>query len=427
MKRFITLLAMAALVLGTVAPASADLAVKAAGAWRVHGNVLSNFGDFDDDTSSVYNDTFTIQHRMRTQLRFVYNENVMGELYTEYGNVTWGQGAGTYGVRDNNAASELHIKRAFIQFRWPETDLLTTVGEQDITFPSSGAFSSMVQGGEDAGAIAVSTPLTDVLGLTLVYTRLAETTAQTSGNDFDVFLAAVPVKLEGMTIAPWFSYAMVGQNSGFNTDNDNANIWWAGAGFNMTALDPIVIYADFVYGSADDGYTGLADGTSGFMIDAMVEFKGLDFATLQGFGVYSSQNDDGDGAMPHIDSDWTIGGSMINGSTFTTDLGPAAPGFWMVGAAARKIQFLDKLSHDVIALYAKGTGDAAGFGGNNFGSSLPGLTSDDSYWEVDLNTRYQIYESLAAIVELGYGKPDFDAGGADDATMKAAFGFLYRF
>ena len=190
----------------------------------------------------------------------------------------------------------------------------------------------------------------------------------------------------------------------------------------MDMLDPIVIYADFVYGSADDGYDGLADGTSGFMIDAMVEFKGLDFATLQGFGVYSSQNDDGDGAMPFIDSDWTIGGSMINGSAFTTDLGPATPGFWLAGVAARKISFLDKLSHDVIALYAQGTGDAAGFG------VVPnGLTKDDSYWEVDFNTRYQIYESLAAIVELGYGKPDFDDGSADDAAMKAAFGFLYKF
>ena len=421
MKRIVTLVAAVALILGLAATASAELAVKAAGGWRVHGNVLSNFGDFNDDASDTFGDTFTVQLRMRTQLRFVYNENVMGELFTEYGNITWGQGAGAYGQRDNTDPNELHIRRAFIQFRLPDTDVLTTVGEQDVTFPSSGAFSNMVLGGEDAGAIAVSTPITDMIGLTVAYTRLLEAATPTSGNDADAFLAAVPVALDGMNIAPWFSYAMIGQNSGLNTEDDTANIWWVGAGFDMDMLDPIVIYADFVYGSADDGFA-TADGTSGFLVDAMVEFKGLDLLTPQAFFAYSSQNDDGDGAMPFIDSDWTIGGSMINGSTFTTDLGPATPGFWLVGAAARKIQFLDKLSHDVIALYAQGTGDAAGFG------VVPnGLTKDDSYWEVDFNTRYQIYESLAAIVELGYGKPDFDDGSADDAAMKAAFGFLYKF
>ncbi len=422
MKRIVTLVAAVALILGLAATASAELAVKAAGGWRVHGNVLSNFGDFNDDASDTFADTFTVQHRMRTQLRFVYNENVMGELFTEYGNITWGQGAGQYGQRDNNDPNELHIRRAFLQFRLPDTDVLTTVGEQDVTFPSSGAFSNMVLGGEDAGAIAVSTPITDMIGLTVAYTRLAEVAAPTSGNDADAFLAAVPVALDGMNIAPWFSYAMIGENSGLGdpAEGDNSNVWWVGAGFDMDMLDPIVIYADFVYGSADDGYDGLADGTSGFLVDAMVEFKGLDLLTPQAFFAYSSQNDDGDGALPVVASDWGIGGSMINGSNFTTDFGAATPGFWLAGVAARDIQFLDKLSHEVIALYAKGTGDAAGFG-------IVPLTKDDSYWEVDFNTRYQMYESLAAIVELAYGKPDFDAGTADDAAMKAAFGFAYSF
>ncbi|MFO7597151.1 MAG: outer membrane homotrimeric porin [Desulfocurvibacter africanus] len=432
MKRCITLVAAAALILGLAATASAELDVKAAGAWRVHGNVLSNFTDNNDDAASTYGDSFTVQHRARTQLRFVYNENVMAELYTQYGNATWGQGVGQYATLGG-----LDVKRAFVQFRWPDTDVLITAGEQDVSFPSSGAFSNMVQGGDDGSAIAVSTPITDMIGLTVAYTRLYENADVSSGNDFDAFLAALPVTLDGMKFAPWFSYAIVGQNAeiaavgttpavDLNTEDDNANVWWAGVGFNMDMLDPIVIYADFVYGSADDGYKGLADGTSGWLIDAMVEFKGLDFAVLQGFGAYSSSNDDGDGALPFIDSDFTVGGSMINGSSFTTDLGPATPGFWLVGAAARKITFIEKLSHDVIVMYAKGTSDSIGFGSAGPGG-LPGLTSDDSYLEADFNTRYQIYESLAAIVELGYGKPDYDRALADDAVMKAAFGFLYKF
>ncbi|WP_027367834.1 outer membrane homotrimeric porin [Desulfocurvibacter africanus] len=431
MKRFVTLVAAAALIMGLAATASAELAVKAAGAWRVHGNVLQNFGDFDDDTSSTGADTFTVQHRARTQLRFAYNENVMAELYTQYGNVTWGQGAAAYGATSSAAGSALLVKRAFIQFRWPDSDVLISAGEQDITFPSSGAFSNMVLGGDDGSAIAVSTPITDMIGLTVAYARLAEVAAPTSGNDADAFLAAVPLSLDGMTIAPWFSYGIIGQNSGLNSDDETANVWWAGAGFNMDMLDPIVIYADFVYGSADDGFGGLDDGTSGWLADAMVEFKGLDFAVLQGFGAYSSQNDDGDGAMPIIQSDWGIGGTLIWGSAFTTDISAATPGFWLAGVAARQITFIEKLSHDVIALYAQGTadssGDADGDGvADNAGVAPVALTADDSYWEVDFNTRYQIYESLAAIVELAYADYDLDTGDTDP-LMKAAFGFQYNF
>ncbi|EGJ51442.1 outer membrane homotrimeric porin [Desulfocurvibacter africanus] len=441
MKRIVTLVAAAALIMGLAATASAELAVKAAGSWRVHGNVLSNFGDLNDDADDTYADTFTVQHRMRTQLRFVYNENVMGELYTEYGTATWGQESAAYGAGENEDGDAFHVKRAFIQFRWPDTDIVTTVGEQDITFPSSGAFSNMVLGGDDGSAIAVSAPITDMIGLTVAYTRLFENADVTTGNDADAFLAALPVTLDGMVLAPWFSYGIIGQNTDLNTDDETANVWWAGLGFNMDMLDPIVIYADFVYGSADDGFGGLADGTDGWLADAMVEFKGLDFALLQAFAAYSSANDDGDGAMPNIRSDWGIGGSMVNGSAFTSDLGGANPGFWMVGVAARDITFIERLSHDVIALYAQGTGDAI-TGLNDDGDTVVqntgflgdlALTSDDSYWEVDFNTRYQMYESLAAIVELGYGKPDLDdvAGlttqRADDAQMKASFGFQYSF
>lgn len=422
MKRILAFVAMAALVLGTVATASAELDVKAAGNWQVYGNVWSNKADFDDGDADN-REGFTAAQRARTQLRFTFNENVMAELYTEYGTHFWGEGPAAYGIK-----GPLNIKRAFIQFRLPDTDVLFTAGEQDITFPHSGAFSNMVLGGEDAGALVVSAPITDMIGLTLAYTRLVEnTTGPSSGTSADAFLAAVPVTLDGMTIAPWFAYGLIGENSGFGdpAEGDNSNVWWAGAGFSMDLFDPIVVYADFVYGSADDGYTGLADGTSGFLVDAMVEYKGLDLLTPQVFFAYSSQNDDNDGAMPYIKSDWGIGGTLINGSSFGAgDVDAATPGFWLAGIAARDISFLEKLSHDVIFLYAKGTNDTnAGFG------IVPaGLTSDDSYLEVDFNTQYQIYESLAAIVELAYAKPDFDNSATpDDALMKASFGFVYKF
>lgn len=425
MKRILTLVAASALILGLAATASAEMELKAQGSWRVQGNVLSNFNDYSDDDADEFGDGFSMQQRMRNQWRFVYNENVMAELYTEIGDITWGD-APTGGDIGADGTSLIEVKRAFIQFRWPDTDVLVTTGIQDVTFPTSGAFSSMIMA-DDAAATAVSTPISDVLGLTVAYVRAQDNRAAVN-DQIDAFLAAVPVALDGMTIAPYFAYAMLNNNA-VAGQTDDANAWWAGATFNMDMLDPIIIYADFAYGTSSDD---LGDA-SGWLIDAMVEYTALDFATIQAFAAYSSQNDDGDGAMPTIATGWGIGGSLAYGSAFTTDEGPVYPGFWLAGAALRKIQFIEKLSHDVIVYYAKGVADTAGFGVGGVDvatgrSNLPALTSDDSYLEVDFNHRYQIYESLAALVELAYGKPSFDDDTLpDDAVMKATFGFQYNF
>jgi len=410
---------MAALLLGSVAPAWADLNVTAAGSWRVHGNFTS-----DGETFGMTKD-YGFFHRMRTQFRFVYTEAVMGELYTEYGNVEWGVDEGAFGVQDS-----LDVKRAFIQFRWPNTDMLVTVGEQDVTLPHAGAFSNIVLGGDDGSAAAVSVPFTDMFALTAMYARHSindaipdptdpgETIPVTSSNIVDVFLAAVPVSLDGMTLTPWFTYVLAGENSLLGDD-----AWIAGLAFNMDLFDPFIIYADFMYGDADDGgRAGLANGTSGWLADAMVEFRGLDFAVLQAFGAYSSQNSSGNDALPYIVSDWGIGGTLVNGSAFGEgDFGPAVPGFWLAGAALRSLNILPQLYHDLIGLVASGT--ASGTGGFLPNSAGEFLTSNDTYWEIDFNHRYQLFESLAAIVELAYA----DSGHFDDSILKGSVGFRYNF
>jgi hypothetical protein len=72
---------------------------------------------------------------------------------------------------------------------------------------------------------------------------------------------------------------------------------------------------------------------------------------------------------------------------------------------------VDKLSHDLNILYAKGTNSAdylkntVNLRGVNYAGFL---TEKDSLWEVDLNSRYKIYDELTAYLYLGYINSHFD-------------------
>jgi len=73
------------------------------------------------------------------------------------------------------------------------------------------------------------------------------------------------------------------------------------------------------------------------------------------------------------------------------DCSSGAIGAWGVGAALRNITFMDDLSHVLVAYYAKGT---------NAEENLFMMTKKDTFWEVDFNTKYNLYENLALILEL---------------------------
>lgn len=101
-----------------------------------------------------------------------------------------------------------------------------------------------------------------------------------------------------------------------------------------------------------------------------------------------------------------------------------AVGLWAVGAALREITFMDDLSHDFVVSYARGT---------NHKDNFFLMTTQDSYWEVDFNSTWQMYENLAVILELAYGKVKLDDMGmergelAKDALYRGVLGMVYQF
>ena len=130
------------------------------------------------------------------------------------------------------------------------------------------------------------------------------------------------------------------------------------------------------------------------------------------------------------------GGDAIN-ANYTTPMNSL--GFWAAGLSLKDIKLVDKLSHTFNVIYFKGTNDkdivrATGLtAAANYGRML---TDKDSLVEVDLNSKYQIYEELSLGLELGYIFTDFDkdvwAGAGsrdtlDENAYKAAFMLNYSF
>jgi hypothetical protein len=91
-------------------------------------------------------------------------------------------------------------------------------------------------------------------------------------------------------------------------------------------------------------------------------------------------------------------------------------GWWAVGLKLRNISFIDRVTHTFHAMYLQFDNDEG-----------VGLTSDDSLVELTFDTRWQMFEQLAAVLELGYIMPSFDNFPEDDNAFKAALGFLYNF
>ncbi|MBU1248800.1 MAG: hypothetical protein KKB70_08880, partial [Proteobacteria bacterium] len=63
------------------------------------------------------------------------------------------------------------------------------------------------------------------------------------------------------------------------------------------------------------------------------------------------------------------------------------------------------------------------------------LTEKDSLWEFDLNTKYQIYDELSAVVNMGYINADFDESvwteignnNKEEDAAKVVVGVEYKF
>ncbi|MDP3425817.1 MAG: outer membrane homotrimeric porin, partial [Humidesulfovibrio sp.] len=384
-----------------------------------------------------------------------------------WGNGALGIGAGRSGSNSassnaNNAGSgNFMLRKGYVDFKWPGTKVNFLVGFQSLSLPSAVGGGSPVLDDHFAAAAAV-VPVTDGLSLVGGFGRLydsngsSSTTGSTlsgSHNNGDVaFLIANIDMFKGFSIKPWAAYATLGSKvagagagatatSGFMASNASASegvrAYWGGAAFTMTAFDPFKVMADFNYGKAtwnNQSATNKAEGgRSGFLFDIAVDYTGLSMMTPSVFFAYSS-GESGNSTtggksdrMPVVGtpqnyalgSFWLQGGDTLHASYASSD---TTMGYWALGLSLKDIKFIDKLTHTAHLIYFKGTNDVDYLRENTTNTNAvygQFLTTKDSLWEVDFNTKYQVYPELSLGLELGYINPSFDKdtwGAADTAA-----------
>jgi hypothetical protein len=210
-----------------------------------------------------------------------------------------------------------------------------------------------------------------------------------------------------------------------NTDagTEGFNMYWAGAALTVDMFDPIVVMADFNWGQKTSSKDWLR--RSGWFTDFAVKYTGLDFVTPSLVFAYGSGEDDdpdnGSERMPGLgyDGGWSVGTHFFGNDPLGNDIGDQAEmGFWTIGLQLEDMTFIDKLSHSLYFVYAQGTNDHGlvednykanqdygTLGGIKYGRTL---FDKDNLYEIDFNHKYQIYEQLAAILELNWTYISYD-------------------
>ncbi|MBU4524367.1 MAG: outer membrane homotrimeric porin [Desulfomicrobium sp.] len=428
MKRFALVALVAALLFSMVTSASAT-ELKVRGNIDVYGIWSANLYDFDSDTSD--SDNYSTTQRMRTYFDYVANENLKAVLGLEM-DVVWGVGdSGDWGT-DGNTDDPIELKHAYLAFTFPDTQISVQAGLQYVALPS--VFGNPVFD-DDAAAITVSAPINEMFAVTVGYTRGYDgsssfTKEEGKGNDDkDMAFIAAPITLDGFSIAPYFGYAWIGENAGTLADaDDDSTVWVLGANAELTMFDPLTFAADLIYGVGEnDDYE-----TKGWYGALAASYK-MEMLTATLFTTYFSgadDDDDEDNYLPTLAEGWGltpyIGGVRAFSGSFDTFSGINADmnlASWVVGLKLAKIQFIDKLTHDLTIAYAMGTNDedATDADGDSYA-----FNEEDSAWEIYFVNKYMIYENLAAINELGYFAPDFDDRDEDDSYF-ATVGFQYKF
>jgi hypothetical protein len=446
MKRIALAILAIAFVIGSVAPSFA-VELQARGSWRAAGSWYDI--EAQDSGTKTQTDTFRAAERARIWFDFIANENLKAVLGLEIGDVVWGQGpAGDLGT-DGVA---IEVKHAYFDFNIPNTEINIKAGLQGIYIP--GNLGSPILD-DDAAAIMVSTPINDMVSVAAGWIRsydlddgTHEAADPTTGvpytekDEVDTLALLVPVNADGFSVTPYFLYTLIGQNTIDNlviTDQvgvngspwtDDATMWHAGFSGQLDMFDPIVVLMDAAYGSLALETAGNDIDVKGWFFDLAVDYK-MDIMTPELFFYYTSgAGDDSDeiSVFPAINADMTFSSFLMDGSAlgereqYNSD--PAGLPMWALGLKLKDINFIEDLSHTFTIYYAQGTSDKDGWYGNTF-------AEDDSLIEVNFDTKYQIYDELAAYLELGYINIDWDdtkihATDAED-LYKAALGIRYDF
>ena len=457
MKRIVTLLLAAGLVLGAAAGSQAA-DIKAKGNWTFSWQLG------DNNLFEKNGDKFTAKQRLRTQIDVIASESLKGVMFFEIGDQNWGSSKD--GASLGTDGKMVKVRYSYVDWVIPQTDAMVRMGLQNFSLPGFISNNPILGGGSADGAgITISGQFTENVGASLFWLRAENDNTDgyrgnPSSNAMDFVGLTVPMTFDGVKVTPWAMYGALGRDSFTNGDGVNkydpvtgelisgpgsvangllptgvdgamlkgadldrhGNAWWVGVASELTYFDPFRFALDAAYGSADMGSIGGFDvERSGWFASILGEYK-MDYFTPGILFWYASGDDsnwaNGSERMPVVEGSWTASSYGFD-DNFGRDacdmIGLTNDGKMGVYLQAKDISFMEDLTHIFRVGFIKGTnntemarqGIASPTGTS--GRELY-LTTADKAWEVNFDTQYKIYKDLTLAVEIGYINLDLDKG-----------------
>ncbi len=416
MKRLVTLLLAAALAC-TAAPAQA-VEFRASGEWLMgfnaaEGSLVSHKRLQGRRAKADNNDIFSAGQRLRLQLDAIASETLSGTVFFEIGDTVWGQSA-TGGALGADSTNIIKLKRAYLDWAVPGTQLKVRMGLQGLPLPFAAGGSAILN--DDVAGVVANWQFHEHVGVTLTWARpyndnYTAVTGDASANNksnyldnMDLIALAVPLTFEGIEATPWVMYGTIGQNtfrgndnvrrwftmSGYEPDNGRWNsttfdrerattsAFWAGLPVKLTLWEPWNIEFDINYGYVqsmgrgwmlnNENWKRYDTRREGWLAKALVEYQ-LDWGTPGILGWYASGDDgnpgNGSERLPTVSAAGNFTSFLGDGnlawasSTELYDRNLSYAGTWGIGLQIRDMSFVEDLKHTFRAVYWGGTNSPA--------------------------------------------------------------------
>lgn len=443
MKRIIILMLACTMVFGAVVSSSAT-EFKASGTLDMAFQWLDN----PDPENANNGDYFNAIQRLRTKIDIIANESLKGVYYLEVGTIRWGDldNGGAIGTDGIN----VETKRLYLDFQMPHTALSLRMGLQGLALPGLANNNPVLD--DDVAAIVANYAFSDDYNVVAAWARAADTEnysggSPTSHTKYDVFTIIVGLNFEPVTVVPYVAYATIGRNADVGSlglvgedivpvGADDRDVWWVGLSAKSTCWERLNLAFDFVWGKSDGSNMAVgADNPnsrdqSGFYVLLHGDYK-MEYYTPTLDLWYASGDDDNNTSSGNYLPEISAGGLALtnlgtDGGFFdTTDNAFTLSGIGTMGVVLgiTEVSFIENVTHDFKVAWMQGTSDYSGAAGSV--NTFP--TDEDRAWEFNIDTNWQMYENLAAIVELGYLNPDYKSVEGEEAVFKAAIGFQYSY
>ena len=464
MKKLMTLALAAGMLLGAATGAGA-IDFKAKGQWLMgfsagDGSLISHTKAKGSDHNSARDtdDIFSASQRVRLQLDAVASEALSGTVFFEIGDQVWGNSETGGALGADGKVVEL--KRAYIDWMVPQTDLKVRMGIQGLALPSFTTNASQIFD-DDVAAISLNYQFNENVGLTAFWARpyndnngYKSSTSSTKWDNYmdnmDMFAVLLPLTFDGVKVTPWVMYAAMGPGmfendlaehdkifnglgraqkglvsgfTGFDKNDTYGNAFWAGVTGEVTMWDPFRIAWDVNYGSAS--YEDEKMNREGWLASLLLEYK-LDWGTPGLYGWYGSGDDsnprNGSERMPVVSANGNnqFSNFAFNGNPYIARegvLGSTMVGTWGIGARLKDMSFLEDLKHTLRVNFMGGTNapKMAKYVGQDLGKrgvyDVNGranaydpmyLTTDDYALEIGLTNTYKMYDNFTVMLDAAY-------------------------